>query len=37
MGYVPSAMAAPDSEIFIKVRDKLLAARVVKLPFYQAK
>lgn len=37
MGYVPSAMAAPDSEIFIKVRDKLLAARVVKLPFYLAK
>jgi aminomethyltransferase len=37
MGYVPSALASPDSEIFIKVRDKLLAARVVKLPFYKAK
>jgi aminomethyltransferase len=37
MGYVPSAYSAPDSAIYIKVRDKLLAARVVKLPFYQVK
>jgi aminomethyltransferase len=37
MGYIPSTLATSGSEIFIKVRDKLLAARVVKLPFYQAK
>lgn len=37
MGYIPSSLSNPGSEIFIKVRDKLLAARVVKLPFYQAK
>lgn len=33
MGYVPSALAKPESEIFIKVRDKALKAKVVKLPF----
>ena len=33
MGYVPMASAAFDSEIFIKVRDKLLKAKVVKIPF----
>jgi aminomethyltransferase len=35
MGYVPKALSAPGSEIFIKVRDKLLAAKVVTLPFYK--
>ena len=33
MGYVATASAAPDSPIFIKVRDKLLTAKVVKMPF----
>ena len=33
MGYVATPSAAPDSSIFIKVRDKLLAAKVVKMPF----
>lgn len=33
MGYVPSKYAAPGSEIFIKVRNTLLKAVVVKFPF----
>ncbi len=33
MGYVATASASPDSAIFIKVRDKLLSAKVVKMPF----
>jgi len=33
MGYVTTAFAAFDSDIFIKVRDKLLEAKVVKIPF----
>lgn len=33
MGYVPAAYSKPDTEIFVKVRDKLLKAKVVKLPF----
>jgi aminomethyltransferase len=33
MGYVRVAFAHPDTNIFIKVRDKLLHAKVVKLPF----
>jgi len=33
LGYVRTAFAVPDTEIFIKVRDKLLQARVVKVPF----
>lgn len=36
MGYVPAALSAPGSEIFVAVRDKLLKAQVVKIPFYQA-
>lgn len=35
MGYVMSEFAPIDSEIFIEVRDKLLKARVSKLPFVQ--
>ena len=35
MAYVPSAVAAENSEIFISVRDKSLKAKVVKLPFYK--
>jgi aminomethyltransferase len=36
MGYVPSALSAPGSEIYVAVRDKLLKAQVVKIPFHQA-
>ncbi len=35
MGYVKKEFAAIGSEIFIEVRDRLLKAVVVKLPFYQ--
>lgn len=35
-GYVPAEMSKVDSEIFIKVREKLLKAVVVKMPFYKA-
>jgi aminomethyltransferase len=34
MGYVPAALSAPGSEIFIEVRGKGLKAQVVKIPFY---
>ncbi len=33
LGYVKTEFAAQDSEIFIAVRDKLLKAKVVKVPF----
>jgi aminomethyltransferase len=33
MGYVHSSAAAIDTNIYIKVREKLLQARVVKIPF----
>ena len=33
LGYVRTAYATPDTEIFIKVREKLLQARIVKVPF----
>jgi aminomethyltransferase len=33
MGIVPIAFSKPDTEIFVKVRERLLKARVVKLPF----
>ncbi len=33
MGYVPSALAAPGSEIYVKIREKLSKAIVVKVPF----
>lgn len=35
MGYVPAALAKPDSEIFIRIRDKALKAKVVKIPFFK--
>ena len=35
MGYVSTVFAALDTRIYIKVRDKLLQAKVVKLPFYK--
>ena len=37
MGYVKSAFAAEGSEIYIKIREKSLKAKVVKFPFYKAK
>jgi aminomethyltransferase len=36
MGYVKSGMHKTGTEIFIKVRKKLLKAELVKLPFYKA-
>ena len=35
MGYVDTAFSKADTEIFIKVREKLLKAKVVKLPIYK--
>jgi len=35
MGYVPSALSKEGSEIHIKIRDKILKAKVVKFPFYK--
>ncbi len=35
MGYVQPAFAKADTEIFVKVRDRLLKAKVVKTPFYK--
>ncbi|MEC4005173.1 glycine cleavage system aminomethyltransferase GcvT [Flavobacterium sp. SUN052] len=35
MGYVKTEFAAVDSEIFILIRDKKIAAKVVKMPFYK--
>ncbi len=36
MAYVNAGFNKTDSEIYIKVRDRLLKAKVVKLPFYKA-
>lgn len=36
LGYVKTGFAAPDSEIFIRIRKNDVAAKVVKLPFYKA-
>lgn len=33
MGYLPPALTEPGNEIFLKIRDKLLLARVTKFPF----
>ncbi|MGV3459708.1 MAG: glycine cleavage system aminomethyltransferase GcvT [Flavobacterium sp.] len=35
LGYVPTAFAAPGSDIFIRIRNKDIPAKVVKLPFYK--
>ncbi|NSW46463.1 MAG: glycine cleavage system aminomethyltransferase GcvT [Bacteroidales bacterium] len=35
MGYVKTEFSKPDSIIYVKVRDKLLKAKVVKFPFYK--
>lgn len=36
MGYVPGTYTKEGSEIFIKIRDKVLKAKVVKFPFYKS-
>jgi aminomethyltransferase len=33
MGYVSAAFSKADSEIFIEIRDKVIKAKVVKIPF----
>lgn len=35
MGFVPTALAKVDNEIFISIRGKSLKAKIVKLPFYK--
>jgi aminomethyltransferase len=35
MGYVPSSLSKVGSEIHVKIRDKILKAKVVKFPFYK--
>ena len=35
LGYVPTTLSAVDSEIFVRIRNKDIAAKVVKLPFYK--
>ena len=35
MGYVKTEFSAADSEIYIVIRDKKIAAKVVKMPFYK--
>ena len=35
MGYVPTALATPDSEIYIRIRNKDIKAKVVTMPFYK--
>jgi aminomethyltransferase len=35
LGYVPTTFATPDSDIFIRIRNKDIPAKVVKLPFYK--
>lgn len=35
MGYVDTALATADTEIFIEIRDKGVKAQIVKLPFYK--
>lgn len=36
LGYVPTALSKPESEIFIIIRDKPIKAKVVKIPFFKA-
>lgn len=35
MGYVPTDLAKPGTEIYIQVRKKAIPARIVKMPFYK--
>ena len=36
LGYVPTKLSKPGSEVFIQIRNKVIPAKVVKLPFYKA-
>ena len=36
LGYVATAYSKPETEIFIQIRNHLIPAKVVKLPFYKA-
>ena len=36
LGYVPTEFSKPETEIFVKVRDRMLKAKVVKLPFVKS-
>lgn len=36
MGYVKAELSTPGTEVFIRIRNKSLKAKVVKLPFYKA-
>ena len=35
MGYVPVNLSTPDSEVYIRIRNKDVKAKVVKTPFYK--
>jgi aminomethyltransferase len=35
MGYLKPEYAAPGNEIRVAIRDKMLAARIVKMPIYK--
>ncbi|MBD3725043.1 MAG: glycine cleavage system aminomethyltransferase GcvT [Flavobacteriaceae bacterium] len=35
LGYVPTELSTPDSEVYIRIRNKDIKAKVVKLPFYK--
>ncbi len=37
MGYVPNELSSEGQEIFINIREKLLKAKIVKLPFVKTK
>lgn len=37
LGYVPAELAQPGTEIEIRIRDKFLKAKIVKIPFYKRK
>jgi aminomethyltransferase len=36
MGYVPTALSKEGSEVFVKVREKLIRGKVVRFPFYKS-
>ena len=35
MAYIKPEYAQPGKEIFVNIRDKMLKARIVKMPFYK--
>ena len=34
LGYVPAELASPDTELGVRIRDKVIPAVVARLPFY---